>query len=355
LHIKRYNLWGDIKLEHFMKKRTFFLLVMSLGIGASIPVFFGGTAALSLLAETSPLAISMLISLVMLTWLFNASRVFLLLNDDEKKLSFFKALALIIACDFSVKVTPAGFGGPITAISFLRKMSIHPTTTVVAFSLLFLIDVILMLASSLILYIVNLQKWAEAGVTLNMAMTTFSFIFFIIMLTALICYNRKLIIAVEWLLYKTHGTPRFKRFITRQYVMMKRAWRALGATPVTIKTMVSASSILYWLTQFSILYACLHLLDADITWVTVAVVQFMAMGAGRLTLLPAGSGGLEAVATALLILWVPPTTAAAAVLLWRGTTLFPALVLGALSMFALGINLSTSKNAFPEKRAFYLR
>jgi len=336
-----------------MRKQLLLLLVLSISIALSLPVFFGGGRAFLLLAHISTTAVATLLAIVVLTWLFNAVRVFLLFRGAGHSVGFWKTLSFILACDFSVKATPAGIGGPITAITVLRKYGIYPAKTVAAFSLLFALDVTLVIVLSVMLYPVSFQEWGATVLVIHITAIVAISAIALIFLLKLPRYYRRFVIGFGRCL---HSFPKGKRLrypLARQFVSVKKGYQTFLSLPFLTRLQIIGCSAAYWLAQFSILYTCLLYLGENQSWIVVASIQFLAIAAGRLTLLPAGAGGVEATSVSLLTLWVDPAIAASSVLLWRSVTLFPALIAGSLAMLIIGISLETSKSAFPEKREFY--
>jgi glycosyltransferase 2 family protein len=61
----------------------------------------------------------------------------------------------------------------------------------------------------------------------------------------------------------------------------------------------------------------------------------VSFGAGQVTLLPGGTGGVELGFSALLALWLPATTLAAALIAWRCATYYWNLLAGGLPFMLL--------------------
>ena len=329
-----------------MRTQLLLLLVLSIGISLSLPVFLGGGSALSLLAHISTIAIGTLLAIVVLTWLFNTVRVFLLFRGAGHSMGFWKTLTFILACDFSVKATPTGIGGPITAITVLRKYGIYPAKTVAAFSLLFGLDITIVIVLSVMLYLASFQQWGATVLSIHIAAIVGISTIALISLLKLPRYYRRFVLSIGRCLDSFPKGKRLRYPLARQFVSVKKGYQTFLSLPFLTRLQIIGYSAAYWLAQFSILYTCLLYLGENQSWIIVASIQFLAMAAGRLTLLPAGAGGIEATSITLLSLWVDPAVAASSVLLWRSATLFPALIAGSLAMLIIGIRLETSKNAF---------
>jgi uncharacterized protein (TIRG00374 family) len=85
----------------------------------------------------------------------------------------------------------------------------------------------------------------------------------------------------------------------------------------------------HWLLRYSVLYIAVKAVGGEISWSYAFVVQMLSLTAGQATLLPGGSGGAEASSGLLLAPQIEPTTAAAAILLWRFATFYWYLIAGA--------------------------
>ena len=332
-----------------MRLRLLILLAFSLCLGLSVTLIAGGSIAISRLESLTVGAATSLMLLVISSWLCNAFRVFLLLKKESKILSFRKTLTLILACDFSVKSTPAGIGGPVTAIAFLNQESVKPTITISAFSLLFGLDIILVLTLSFLLYLIGLYEWMRAGLAFQIFILTLSSSIILISLIKLPSYYRRVVNFFGSILQKTPRGRGLYYNLARKFIAVKAGWKSFAVLSHRTQILIISSSVCYWIIQFSLLYSCLRVLGAELDWAIVGTVQFLAMGAGRLIMLPSGSGGLEAVAIGLLSLWIAPDVAASGVLLWRTITLLPSLAAGGLVMFFLGISPKSAKTEFPVK------
>jgi len=332
-----------------MRTQLLLLLVLSVGLALSIPVLLGGGDTLSLLAHISTVAIATLLFIVLLVWLFNAARVFLLFRGAGHALGFRKIFTYVLACDFSVKATPAGLGGPITAITVLRENDIYPAKTAAAYALLFTLDIVVIIVLSVMLYLASYQQWNTTDLALHISSISVLSVVVLIVIFKLPLYYRRLLTILGRIMGSFPAGKRLRYPLAKQFVAVKKGVKAFLALPVSTRLQIVGYSVAFWLAQFSILYCCLGFLGESPSWIIVASIQFLAMAAGRLTLLPAGAGGMEATSVGLLSFWVDPGIAASAVLLWRSVTLFPALIAGVLAMLTLGIRLETDKNAVPTK------
>lgn len=332
-----------------MKTNFLFLLIFSIGFGLSVPFFLGGHNMISKLCDMPFVAFASITTLVGMTWFFNSARVFLIFQKKSETLNFSKIFLLILACEFSVKSTPAGIGGPLTAVAALKKEHIKPAVTIAAFSILFLLDVILFICIASFLLIGSINYWIEENLILTFFFPVLIILFIGISLFLLKIHYRRIVHAISRILYKAPSTRKIRYPLARQFVFLKNGWSTFIKLSSRRRNLIIANSVCFWLLQLSILYYCLLVTGVDISWSLVAVIQLFAMGAGRLTLLPAGSGGIEATAIGLLNLWVDTSSAAAAVLLWRSITLIPGLSAGAIALLLLGISLDKTKTASPKK------
>ena len=119
----------------------------------------------------------------------------------------------------------------------------------------------------------------------------------------------------------------------RGFARLSRAGRALGrlTDPGTVAA-ACALGLAGWLAEGAALHLLLGWLGVDMAPARAVAIFVLATLAGGLTGLPGGLGGAEAAMLALLALdGVPPGTALAATLVIRATTLWFALVLGALA------------------------
>jgi uncharacterized membrane protein YbhN (UPF0104 family) len=104
---------------------------------------------------------------------------------------------------------------------------------------------------------------------------------------------------------------------------------------------VFALTALQWLTRYGVLWLVLALLGYRVSFALILLLQSLVLHAALWTGVPAGGGGAELGLSATLAAWVPATSIATALLLWRMATLYVCLVAGAVAIAALARRTNT--------------
>jgi uncharacterized protein (TIRG00374 family) len=98
---------------------------------------------------------------------------------------------------------------------------------------------------------------------------------------------------------------------------------------------VFALTVLQWLTRYGILWLVLLLLGYQVSFWLLLALQGLVLHVAQWSGIPAGGGGAELGLGATLTTWVPATSLATALLLWRMVTLYLALLVGAIAIARL--------------------
>ena len=98
---------------------------------------------------------------------------------------------------------------------------------------------------------------------------------------------------------------------------------------------IFALTALQQLTRYAILWLALLLLGHPAAFPLVLLLQVFVLQAATWTGVPSGAGGAELGLTATLAAWVPASSLATALLLWRIATLYVPLIAGAIAIALL--------------------
>ena len=116
---------------------------------------------------------------------------------------------------------------------------------------------------------------------------------------------------------------------SRRVLGFRNALRDSLRLPRRVLLGVFGLTALHWLLRYSVLFLTLQGLGSSLPWAWTVLVQVLALGAGQLSLLPGGAGSAELASVALLAPLVGKSTAAAAIIIWRGVTYYFYLIAGA--------------------------
>lgn len=310
------------------------LLLIALAIVASliVPIVLGGKQALAATLALPAQGYLMLLALVFASWLARAVKLQLLLQQVGVHPGFGRTVCISLATDFAFVTTPAGVGGYVASIYYLRSAgaSGSAATTITA------IDQGLDLAFFALAVPVAGLVLAWSGQSHLLAAFAFGATALTAVLASASVLARRRLGA--WLFGANALTARWPRLAQKQEVL-----RAFCAKIGTHVSMLRAGGALFmlralgltalqWLARYGVLWLSLQLLGYDVAFALVFLLQVLVLHAALWTGVPAGGGGAELGLGATLAPWVPPASIAAALLLWRAVTLYTCLLAGAVAI-----------------------
>ena len=317
-----------------MRRRYWLLALLGLGLGLGIPLLLGGRAILPALGQMPWWWLPMLLLVIAVCWILNAGRLRLLACGAGLRLSYRRALGILMATEFAISATPGGSGGPVTYAWLLRREGLPGPLGVALYAVDQLFDMLFFLVALLALLLYWLLVPAEwhpgwqvgglGGLLLGGLGVVFLFM----------RYYRRLLLRGGRLLDRLRVSPRTRRRLARWVIEFRRSLRLVQTYPWPRLLAVAGLCGLHWLLRYSVLYLAVLGVGGAIPWSYTFIVQMLSLSAGQATLLPGGSGGVEASGSLLLAPYLEPATAAAAILVWRFATFYWYLIAGA-PVFAL--------------------
>ncbi len=315
-----------------LRRAGLLLIVLAIAASLSVPILLGGKQALAATFELSAQGYIALFVLVLTSWLARAIKLRLLLHQVGVHPAFGRTLCISLATDFAFITTPAGVGGYVASVYYLRSAGASGSgaTTVTA------VDQGLDLVFfALAVPIAGLAlAWSGQSDLLT------SFAFGATALTTLLVVvawlaRRRLAL---WLFGANALTARWPRLCEKQRVLhgfcvkigVQAALIRAGG-PLFLLRAIGLTA-LQWLTRYGVLWLALQLLGYDVAFALVFLLQVLVLHAALWTGVPAGGGGAEIGLGATLALWVPPASIATALLLWRAMTLYTCLAAGAVAI-----------------------
>ncbi|MEO7063828.1 MAG: lysylphosphatidylglycerol synthase transmembrane domain-containing protein [Dokdonella sp.] len=319
-----------------LRRAGVLLIVVAIAASLVVPIVLGGKQALAALLHVSMQGYSGLLSLIVASWLARAVKLRLLLRQLGAHPGMARTWWISLATDFAFVTTPAGVGGYVASVYYLRSAggaSGSGATTITAvdqgLDLVFFAFAVPIAGLALV--------WSGQSYVLT------SFAFGATALTALL-------VVVAW--FARHRVARWTfepNVLTLRWPSLREKQRVLhrfcakigahGALmlaggPLFLSSTIGLTAV-QWLTRYGVLWLALHLLGYDVAFALVFLLQVLVLHAALWTGVPAGGGGAEIGLSATLALWVPPTSLATALLLWRALTLYTGLAAGALAIALL--------------------
>lgn len=313
------------------------LIALSLASGLAVPLLYGGSAAFSELARLPGWAYLPLAGMVILAWMCNATRLYLLSRGLNHPLEWRTACNIVVAADFAGAVTPAGSGWVGAALYMLRRQGLPLSrgTAMVA------VDHFLDLAWFALAMPVAALLWAFDGATASQPLrmgvgVAILTLLGLLALVLLLRHHRRVLTLVMRIAQRI--SPGRRRYRTaRAIVQFRHAVKLLLGMDRRRLMLVYLCCAGHWLLRYGVLPVLLLCLDIHIPWAYLFMVQGVVLFAGQAAMLPGGGGSVEVGLGLFLSPYLTPATTAAVLLAWRGFTYYGGLLVGApLFVWALG-------------------
>lgn len=313
------------------------LIALSLALGLAVPLLYGGSAAFTELARLPVWAYLPLAAMVVLAWMCNAARLYLLGRGLHHPLEWRTACNIVVAADFAGAVTPAGSGWVGATIYLLRRQGL-PVSRGMA---IVAVDHFLDLAWFALAMPTAALLWAVDGATMSqpLRMGVGVAIVTLIGLLALVIllrhHRRVLALFVRLAQRISPGRRRYR--VARAIVQFRHAVKLLLGMERRRLMLLYLCCAGHWLLRYGVLPVLLWCLDIHIPWAYLFMVQGVVLFAGQAAMLPGGGGAVELGLGLFLSPYLTPAVTAAVLLAWRGFTYYGALLVGApLFVWAMG-------------------
>lgn len=270
------------------------------------------------------------LAMIVLGWLVDAERLRLLARGLGPRLTRRETIQLVMATEFcSYAATPAGAGGPLTAIYLLTRHRIPAARAAALCTVDQLLDLVLFLTLLPLLAALLLGGYAPIQLQYQLLLRADA--------------GRGIGIGCPGAV-EIPPCPVVHRPDTARAAHPARtpcaSRRAPSCASVTVSRLilalprrrllaVYALCAAHWLLRYSVLFVLIKGAGADVAWSTLILVQMLALTAGQLSLLPGGSGTVDFVLGAMMSRWLDPATAVAVMLEWRFVLYYWYLLAGA--------------------------
>jgi uncharacterized protein (TIRG00374 family) len=311
------------------------LLVAALVATIAIPFLLGGRNTLAAAANIHPGGYAALFALIVASWTARALKLHRLLHRLNTHASFARAFGISLATDLAFSATPAGVGGYVASVYYLRKAgaSVSGAATIMAMDQG--IDLVFFAVS----VPVAALALAGSGVSPAVTVTALTGAALTCALLATVWLGRKRVVSV--LSAPNALSARWPRIAKAQGAL--RAFvDSMGAHVSSIFTagprfllwMLGLTAV-QWLTRYAVLWLTLLLLGHAVSFALAFLLQVVVLHAALWTGIPAGGGGAELGLTATLAHWVAPADTATALIVWRAVTLYTSLIAGSAAIVVL--------------------
>ena len=311
------------------------LLVAALVATIAIPFLLGGRNTLSAAANIHVGGYAALFALIVASWAARALKLHQLLHRLGTHASLARAFGISLATDLAFSATPAGVGGYVASVYYLRKAgaSVSGAATIMAMDQG--IDLVFFAVSVPVAALVLAGSGVSPALTITAlcgAALTSAFL-------ATIWLARKRILSL--LSAPNRLSARWPRIAKAQnglrtFVgsMSEHVSSIFTAGPRFLFWMLGLTAV-QWITRYAVLWLTLLLLGHAVSFALAFLLQVVVLHAALWTGIPAGGGGAELGLTATLAPWVAPAETATALIVWRAVTLYASLIAGSAAIVVL--------------------
>lgn len=307
---------------------------VALAIGA--PFALGGRDTYAALRHVDAIVLWQLAAVAGISGLAKAAKLHLLVSRLDRRLQFRRSLAISLATDFAFLASPAGAAGYVVNAALLRSAgaSWSGSTAAVAAEqaldwIFFAIAVPLAAFASLAMLAIVLPGFSPSGVAVPVAAIGF---------LALACWPLRSRIgsaALGWARTIPWWESRLDG-LSRHIAEVGRQTKFLLAGSLSSAIVLMLLTAVQWLTRYGVLWFVLKQLGHQLPLGFLMVVQATALHVAQWTGVPAGGGGADVALATVLHHWIPLSSMAIVLLLWRFATLYVPLVVGAICLLVLG-------------------
>jgi glycosyltransferase 2 family protein len=311
------------------------LIAVALAATLAVPILLGGRDALWQALDFSTQGYLILLAVIALSWFTRALKVSLMLHRLGVRASYAQVFGISLATDFAFISTPAGIGGYAASMFYLRRAgaSMSGAGAITAADQV--------LDWTFFAVALPIAGFALLGANVPEALALLAFgtsAFMVALAIAALIARRRL---AAWLFgdnFFSRRWPRVRRRLhqLREFTanLRSNAGVLLAGGPGFLCS-VFALAMLQWLSRYGVLWVALLLLGHPVSYALTLLLQALVLHAAMWTGMPSGGGGAELGLSAALGSWVPATSMATALLLWRMATLYLCLIAGAIAIALL--------------------
>lgn len=318
-----------------MRRLASVITIVGIGLAVGAPFALGGRALLGSLRNVGPQMFMILAGLSIVSGVAKAGKLQILLGSLGHRLPFLRTLAITFATDFAFLSSPAGAAGYVVNVALLRTAGTSWTvsTTVVgaeqALDLLFFAIAIPVAAISALVPL--------AHVVPNVPESAYVVLLAVPLVAAFsLWWGRQLVVT---------ALRNFVRDMPWFQARQKRIGEFVSELREQVNTLINGTArkkaalllltALQWIIRYGVLWLVLLELGYRVPFGLILILQAVVLHLAQWTGIPAGGGSADLGLAAALASWVMRPTMATALLLWRFSTLYFPLIVGALSLVVL--------------------
>jgi len=316
-------------------RRAGFLVAAALVATLAVPIVLGGRDAFRDALQLPVQDYLVLLAVIAVSWFARAVKIYWLLHRLNVGAGYWHVFLISLATDFGFISTPGGVGGYAAGIFYVRRAGATTSGAATVTAADQLLDwtffaTALPIAGLGLLHADMPAALAWLAFTTSALMIGFA-------LVALIARRK----VVQWLCDENAISRRWPRLRKRQHLLREffislrdHSSVLLNGGPLFLLGMLLLSA-LQWFSRYGVLWVALLLLGHSVPFALTLLLQGLVLHAAMWTGMPSGGGGAEIGLSAALAAWVPATSIATALLLWRVATMYLCLAAGAIAIALL--------------------
>ncbi len=303
-----------------------------------MPVLLGGRDVLFSTLQLSAKTYFSIFALTAAGWALRAAKQGLLMRRLGVHAGIVRVFAISQATEFAFLATPGGVGGYAAGIWYLRSAGASYAAATAIAAADQVLDLVFF-AAAIPFALLFLVDAPEIGMLRELARISGALTAFVVL--GLFLARRRL---DAWLFGADMATGwierlpflRKRRVELRGFVANLRVQtRALTNSPFAWQAALWVCTALQWLARYAVLWLILRVLGEPVPYALLFLLQGLVLHAAQWTGVPAGAGGADLGLAASLVAFVSAPTLAAALLLWRGATLYLSLGAGIAAIVTL--------------------
>ncbi|MGH8019868.1 MAG: lysylphosphatidylglycerol synthase transmembrane domain-containing protein [Opitutaceae bacterium] len=331
------------------RKRMLRYVLQGLALGGIasvlVVVFTAREETLERLRLFSPAILPVLFAMVVIAWICNGARIWLMCRAAGHALGCSQSLAVSLSTEFGIAATPAGVGGTVIRLSLLRQAGVPLTTAGSLLAADAAIDVLFFaLLAPFAVFVLLRQRILER------LFDRPSEIDVLIAMAAVVAAGAGLVLllrsgAFHRMLSRLFGATAFgrrRRLPARHRKLRQTTSRSIRRVGTSLKFLwkhrkgaLFANFLiasLQWCCRYMLLPLIMFSFDAPVNPLPLFLVQGVLFGLSLLVLAPGGGGSVELLSAIILPTFVPTGLVGVVLIVWRFFT-YHLYVLGGGAVF----------------------
>jgi conserved hypothetical protein len=278
-----------------MHRNFWIILVIALGVSLLPLFFFINRQALLLLLNIPPGILLVLVTLMLISWIFEGTRLGVLCSLLHISLPLHKSMGIVMAAEFAGAATPAASGMGAAYILFLRRRGVdigHSGGLLILLIIFDLLFIILLFSGAIFFMIAASHHGPNLRIFVTLLVTVLS-TFFTVSLAWHIGH-RRLLLWIDYLLRQVRWYRRHRFTVARSVHRFAQAVGLIKTMNWHHRWLIFGSTAGYWLPRYLILWVLMTYAGVVVSIPYLIVSQTLLNLTVQLSILPGGAGTVGA-------------------------------------------------------------